>query len=724
MTAPTTANPTAPAEPKPARAALVWKGTREAWGRYRRWRTGARYTEYAALAKLDKNHAHVAYWEKTLARAVADNAQTTGNVVRTVAAALAGGWWPAVVVSLAGVVYQWQVLDTAKDIESKARERSGMKAAWTSLAVAVALLAVTVLAGGAHVGYGPGNALLTGLVVVALAAGFLRAVWDGDAGNDLPQQHVEPPQVDEVKPDISTNGGVVAALAGPLGVKKAADVKATFTVVGPGLTWDAAHRWKTITIQMRGKTVMQLQDEKVRHGVAGNLQVPADWLLIDTGANASQPVLHMAETSPWPTEPTPAPMLDTLSGDVWRPQRVGLDMLGSTPVEMTFAASSIGIGGNTGTGKTALERLAAFLILADRYALLDLWDFKGDGALSMFEPYVGTYRSGDAEDLAAEFAQYLAAVDRDRQRRAAFLAKLAAKDRVSVRDAKVTRELAHRYPQLRPRFVMVDEFQDALADPACGKEILRLLLRIGRKGRSAGVWLILASQNWPKETVPTELTKVLPTRISLRMPDYASSAQILGGRSCKYRADLLPEEVRGGAIIHPAGDGAAVKRSVRVMLDYADALDTEQALERLAEHRGAPVELPPCPPVLATMHDILSAPERDGRLRSVEMAAALCRYGFLPELSDELDVRGRAQLLADMLRPLGVRPRPDRANGNALTYWLAKVDTRRDEEVGVAAARGRYGPVGTSGGASGAGDAVSPMVLPGVIPIRRSAHGA
>jgi hypothetical protein len=554
-------------------------------------------------------------------------------------------------------------------------------------------------------------ALIQGLAFAAFVT--YAAGPDGTTRDNGPAvQHV-----DVVAPNVETAGGVVAALAEPLRVKLE-DVTSKFLVVNGDLTWDANHRWRELTVQMSGKTVEDAN--KVKSAIAGNLRIPADWLLLDEGTNASQLVMHMAASDPWPNQPTPSPMLATLAGDVWAPQRVGLDLIGSVPREITLVASSIAIGGDTGTGKTALWRLLATLVLSDRRAVLDAWDFKGDGALSMFRPLAETYSSSDDDEATEAFLAFLLDRKRDLGARAALLAELGEKDRSAVPDAKITRALAHRTDiDLRPRFVMVDEFQDAIAHPKYGEEITELLVHLARKGRSGGTKLVLATQNWDIATVPQRLTKVLSTRISLRQPDYPGSAQILGGKACKYRADLLPP-VKGAAIIRPAGDGAALTSPVRLLLDYVDTVAAEDAVRRLIEVRrsaGVPVETsrPEPPRVLVELHRLVSEPSRQGRMLSREAAAAMVAYGLI-EVTDADRVGGktdeqiRQEKLAALVAPFNVRTRPDRDRGNAMAYWLDR-EHRDYGQVGVGpalarAARGISAPI--SAGVSGASPTRSP----------------
>ena len=146
----------------------------------------------------------------------------------------------------------------------------------------------------------------------------------------------------------------------------------------------------------------------------------------------------------------------------------------------------------------------------------------------------------------------------------------------------------------------------------------------------------------------------------------------------------------------------------RVRLHYVNGADAAAAIERIVEMRkstGAmPVEpeRPAIPRALVEMHRLLSEPSRGGRMRSAEMAAAMAAYEIITvtdadrEGHEKTDDQIRQEQLAALVRPFGVRTRPDPSDGNRMAYWLTR-EHRDYGDVGVAAAldraeRGRLVP--------------------------------
>jgi hypothetical protein len=78
-------------------------------------------------------------------------------------------------------------------------------------------------------------------------------------------------------------------------------------------------------------------------------------------------------------------------------------------------------------------------------------------------------------------------------------------------------------------------------------------------------------------------------------------------------------------------------------------------------------------------------------MRSVEVAAAMAAYGIVTVTDtdraghEKTDEQIRQEKLADLVRPFGVRTRPDPNDGNRMAYWLTR-EHRDHGDVGVAAA--------------------------------------
>ncbi len=577
------------------------------------------------------------------------------------------------------------------------------QAFWTALDLAamVAGLVVALSVKSINPAYSWGYLVVPGTVAAVTFVG--AAVWgvkatagDGTVRDNLREGEVTTVvhDVAEVLPSTESAPAIAKALALALWGEKITDDQITKKVktVGGGLAWDNRRVWKSVTLQLAGKTIEDVRKEE--SAIAGNLQLPDSQMVIDRGANQSQICMHVADVDPWPRTPSPWPGMHAPVQDVWAATELGLDLLGGTPFAMALAQSSMLIGASTGAGKTALLRLLALIVAGDPRAQLDVWHFKpkGNSALRMFEPVCETYRTGNDDDDFEAFVAFLREAKRDLRRRNLVLGSLPLAD---AEDVKVTRALAHRTDiDLRPRFILCDEIQEAIEDPKHGEDITRLLRHLAKQGRDAGLRLVLCTQKPDKDAIPSSIRSVLPTRIALRTEDWQTSDMIMG--SSTFRANELPP-VGGAAIVKLAGDGEAIQGIYRIRCHYVNAPDAAAAVDRVMTMRKAvgtmPVqpEAPAVPAVLVEVHRLLSEPARAGRAPSAEVASAMEAKGMIvvtdADRADhaKTDDQLRQEKLADLLRPHRVRTRPDASDGNRAAYWLQR-EHRDFGEVGVTAA--------------------------------------
>jgi S-DNA-T family DNA segregation ATPase FtsK/SpoIIIE len=115
-------------------------------------------------------------------------------------------------------------------------------------------------------------------------------------------------------------------------------------------------------------------------------------------------------------------------------------------------------------------------------------------------------------------------------------------DRARVENIDDYNEIAGE--RLARRVVVVDEFQDLLADKATRQAFLDGIKRLGAKARAAGIHLICATQRPDRNTVPGEIKANLGGKIALKVQAMVNSRIILdqpGAERLLGRGDLLAD---------------------------------------------------------------------------------------------------------------------------------------------------------------------------------------
>lgn len=183
------------------------------------------------------------------------------------------------------------------------------------------------------------------------------------------------------------------------------------------------------------------------------------------------------------------------------------------------------VGGTTGSGKTMTIHVVIVSLLAGRSPSeieILLVDPKGtDFGLYDALPHV---RGGAALTDAFETLEALhSVVEVDLPERTAHLKRAG---HASVLDLNAASPPAER---LRPLVIVIDEFAD-LVDALPRAERLQLEHDLGRllqRGRSAGIFVVLATQRPSVKVLPGNLKANLPCRVALRLPSRTDSQTIL-----------------------------------------------------------------------------------------------------------------------------------------------------------------------------------------------------
>lgn len=101
---------------------------------------------------------------------------------------------------------------------------------------------------------------------------------------------------------------------------------------------------------------------------------------------------------------------------------------------------------------------------------------------------------------------------------------------------------------LERRVLIIDEFQDLLAEPSLAKEFCNGVARLGAKARAAGVHLVLATQRPSADTIPSKIKANLGGRIAFQVASAVNSRIILeqkGAEQLLGKGDLLANLGRG-----------------------------------------------------------------------------------------------------------------------------------------------------------------------------------
>ena len=204
------------------------------------------------------------------------------------------------------------------------------------------------------------------------------------------------------------------------------------------------------------------------------------------------------------------------------PVCIGLDELGE-PVFQDFAtAPHVMVGGETGAGKSVLVRsmLASLFELAPQNETeIAVCYCKVSADFAAFKDRPNLWQGRIVSD-AEEAAEILSSFADEMDKRDRLMDEYAAKDIAEV-------------PQhARPKYVVIviDELAD-LIDVNSDAE--GHLVRLAQRARSAGMYLLLATQRPDAKTLSGRLRDNLPTRIALKTGKRQSSEIILGERGAE-----------------------------------------------------------------------------------------------------------------------------------------------------------------------------------------------
>lgn len=211
-------------------------------------------------------------------------------------------------------------------------------------------------------------------------------------------------------------------------------------------------------------------------------------------------------------------------------------------VALTLAGTHTAVGGASGFGKSVWLRQLVCALAFDPRVRLVVFDGKRSGDLDCVRKVAHAFHEGAEPEEIEDMLEELRGLVREYSRRSKFLKNLPADER----SPKVTSALATKYPKdLSPIVVICDEVQEGTEygtktskeDKAIREEFVSLLTRLSRVGRSAGIFLVLASQKPDAGVIPSSIMGNCSIRIAFKVSEQTHNDQILGTSARKNGID-------------------------------------------------------------------------------------------------------------------------------------------------------------------------------------------
>lgn len=425
--------------------------------------------------------------------------------------------------------------------------------------------------------------------LVAGVVGPILARTGRGAGKSIVSPAVLTPRHRKLNYDIVARGYQAAGLSNP-------DRKdAAISFPPPGMSRDALGQGSQVLVDLPwGKTFADVVKNKGQLASGLDVSLNQVFLTPDESSNRRH-LLYVADRDPLALPAGRTPLLAGKRTDIWQAAPFGLDERGRK-VALSMLWTSILIGAQPRKGKTFSARLLALYAALDPYVRIVIADGKMSPDWDKFRMVAhriifGTMPNSRDDDPITHLLETLREVKAHIQQVNDTLSKLSVEE---CPEGKLTRELTHKYPELRVWMVVMEEFQAYFEteDQDVNKEIASLLAYIQAVGPSAGVVLLSSSQK-PSGVGAGDVQRLFNryrdnhgVRFALKCGNRNVSDAVLGGDAYSegFDASALPvgKSYLGVGILYGASDDTPITRTY--LADHADA---EKILAAARKHRQA-----------------------------------------------------------------------------------------------------------------------------------------
>ena len=417
---------------------------------------------------------------------------------------------------------------------------TGVALAWTHKSPAYALWPWKTLADTVSDLVGLAGVLL-GVAVVAGPVAVLAALHElGRRGGDLaPGWSTAAKAVDEDRGLVVTADGIVVALQNlPIPELKKAFAKDK---------WQPAFRLTPVKDGEGYSSIFSLPMGVTPEMVADKNDIFAR-------------NLHRAKVESWPTNaerdgvaaagfvnlwvanpgvldrPAPEwPLLAEGAADVFKGVPAGVTARG-LPVMIPVVGNNFSIGGLMGQGKSNACRVVVLGAALDPLAELLVHVFAYNGDFDCYEPRLARYVKGAEKEQIDAAMETLTDLYRIVGEREQMISDLGAK--------KVTRQIAERHRELRPRLTLFSECHELFGHKDYGEEATELAVMTIRRARKTALWMGFDTQDARADAIPPKLLSLVSIRSCLPVTSWRANDGFLWDGA--FKAGVRATELRAG----------------------------------------------------------------------------------------------------------------------------------------------------------------------------------
>ncbi len=343
------------------------------------------------------------------------------------------------------------------------------------------------------------------------------------------------------------------------------------------------------------------------------------------------------------------PLLHEGIADVFAGVPVGVSPRGDA-IMLPVVGNNFVAGGLMGNGKSNGCRVVFLGAALDPLAELIVHVFAYNGDFDSYRPRLSRYVKGAEEKQIGAAMATLHELYAEVGRREQILADLGAK--------KVTRQLAERHPELRPKMALFSECHELFGDSDSGEEATDLAVKTIRRARKTAVWMGFDTQDARKDAIPPKLVGLVSVNCCFAVKSWRANDGFLGDGS--FAAGIRATELRSGrdvgrSLITGVSDAQfEIMKWYYVEVDDDTGFDAAAGVIARAVAQAAPGVTAAAPVAAIEARDLLADLGQvlgDERVNLADLPALL--RDLAPTWGPYRTLNGRG--LRDLLKDEGVR---------------------------------------------------------------------